>query len=69
MKKKGILVVDLDGTLVKTDMLFETFWSVLSSDLWAAFNAIRYIFSGRASLKQRGRIRSRQYSDYGLRSI
>ena len=25
-----ILVVDLDGALVKTDMLFESFWSVFS---------------------------------------
>ena len=33
-------------------MLFETFWDVLSSDTKAAFNAIKYIFSGRASLKQ-----------------
>ena len=44
MKNNNILVVDLDGTLVKTDMLFETFWSVLSSDIKAAFKAIKYIW-------------------------
>ena len=52
MENKNILVVDLDGTLVKTDMFFETAWSVLSNDFKAAFRAIKYIFSGRASLKQ-----------------
>jgi len=52
METKNILVVDLDGTLVKTDMLFETAWNVISSDIKTAFNAIKYIFSGRAALKQ-----------------
>ncbi len=52
MENKKFLVVDLDDTLVKTDMIFETAWSVFSSDIKAAFNAIKYIFSGRAALKQ-----------------
>lgn len=52
MKNTIILVVDLDGTLVKTDMFFETAWSVLSSDTKATFNVMKYIFSGRAFLKQ-----------------
>jgi len=52
LENKNILVVDLDGTLVKTDMFFETAWSVFSSDIKAVFNAIKYLFSGRAALKQ-----------------
>ena len=27
-----ILVVDLDGTLLRSDMLFETFWSAFGLD-------------------------------------
>ena len=53
MENKNILVVDLDGTLIKTDMFFETAWSVLSSNVKAAFGALKYMFSGRAALKQR----------------
>ena len=32
LNKKLVLVVDLDGTLVKTNMLFESFWSALGCD-------------------------------------
>lgn len=53
MGNQNILVVDLDGTLIKTDMLFETAWSVLSSNIKASFTVIKYLFSGKAILKQK----------------
>jgi 4-hydroxybenzoate polyprenyltransferase len=50
---KDILVVDLDGTLLRSDMLFETFWSALSRTrfltLFSAFGQSR----SRAALKAR----------------
>ena len=33
-KDLNILAVNLDGTLVKSDMLLETFWSAFSNDLF-----------------------------------
>ena len=47
-----ILVVDLDGTLVKTDMLFESFWSSISKDARTLFFAVRALSKGKARLKQ-----------------
>ena len=46
------LVVDLDGTLLRSDMLFESFWSAVGRDWRSVFRALRTIFSGRAALKQ-----------------
>lgn len=45
------LVVDLDGTLVQSDMLFETFWSACSRRWTAPFHALRSLAGGRAALK------------------
>lgn len=47
------LVVDLDGTLIKGDMLHETFWSALSRDWRIPFVALRALGHGRAALKRR----------------
>jgi len=48
-----VLVVDLDGTLIRSDMLLESFWSAFARDwrtpLWAVGGLIR----GRAALKAR----------------
>ena len=46
------LVVDLDGTLLRSDMLFESFWSAIGRDWKSLFRALRTFFSGRAALKQ-----------------
>ena len=46
------LVVDLDGTLLRSDMLFESFWSAIGRDWKSLFYALRAIFYGRAALKQ-----------------
>lgn len=47
-----VLVVDLDETLVKTDMLFETFWSSVSRDWRILFSAVSAMSKGRAQLKR-----------------
>ena len=45
------LVVDLDGTLLRSDMLFESFWSAIGQDWKSIFGAILTIFKGPAALK------------------
>lgn len=49
---KPVLVVDLDGTLVRSDLLFESLWSALSSDPLSALAALRRGYTQRARLKQ-----------------
>ena len=44
--------MDLDGTLLRSDMLFESFWSAVGQDWKNVFKAIPTIFSGRAALKK-----------------
>lgn len=46
------LVVDLDGTLIRSDLLHETFWSAFAHDLLIPLKAIAALRSGRAALKQ-----------------
>lgn len=50
-EKSKILSVDLDGTLIKSDMLYETFWSSFSEDLLIPFKAILALLKGKAYLK------------------
>ncbi|MBL0373699.1 UbiA family prenyltransferase [Rhizobium sp. KVB221] len=47
------MVVDLDGTLTRTDLLFETFWSALSKQQLSVVPiAARSLIEGRAALKR-----------------
>lgn len=46
-----VLVVDLDGTLIASDMLHETFWASLSQDWTTFFRAPLALLQGRAALK------------------
>jgi 4-hydroxybenzoate polyprenyltransferase/phosphoserine phosphatase len=46
------LVVDLDGTLIKTDILHETFWSAFSKDWKTPFKALTKLLTGKAKLKE-----------------
>ena len=48
-----MLVVDLDGTLIRSDMLYETFWSAFASDWTVPFSAAASLLKGRAALKQK----------------
>lgn len=52
MKTREILVVDLDGTLLHSDMLFESFWSAFGRDWRSPFLSIAALTRGRASLKR-----------------
>lgn len=47
------LVVDLDGTLVKSDLLIESWLAVLKRSPFTALSAFLWLFRGRAYLKQR----------------
>ena len=46
-----VLAVDLDKTLIKGDVLYETFWECASKDLWALFQAVGSLGSGKARFK------------------
>ncbi|MBK5926324.1 UbiA family prenyltransferase [Rhodobaculum claviforme] len=49
-----VLVVDLDGTLLRSDMLLESFWSATARDPRAPFRAgMALLRGGRAALKDR----------------
>ncbi|WP_296478066.1 haloacid dehalogenase-like hydrolase [Roseinatronobacter sp.] len=48
-----VLVADLDGTLIHSDMLYETFWAALANDWRTPFIAFGALLGGRAALKQR----------------
>lgn len=52
LKDQRILAVDLDGTLLRSDMLFESFWSATSRDWRAPLGAALALFAGRAALKR-----------------
>ena len=47
-----VLVVDLDGTLLRSDMLFESFCASLSQDWRTPFYATRALSNGRSALKR-----------------
>ncbi len=52
MAQSRVLAVDLDGTLLRSDMLFETFWSAFAQDWRTPFRAARALLVGKARLKQ-----------------
>jgi len=47
-----VLAVDLDGTLIKSDMLYESFWSAASKDWRSALAAVKALSGGKAALKR-----------------
>lgn len=47
------LYVDLDGTLIKSDMLFESFLAAIKDNILVLFLAILWFFKGKAYLKYR----------------
>ena len=46
------LVVDLDGTLVKTDLLAESFFALVKQNALYVFSVLFWLFKGRAFLKR-----------------
>lgn len=53
MTEKLPLFVDLDGTLVRTDMLYESFLFRLKNDILLPFKALFWILGGKANLKSK----------------
>ena len=51
-KDKNILVVDLDGSLIRSDLLHESFWSAIGINILNIFRAMIAAVKGRAQLKQ-----------------
>ena len=47
MSSQNILAVDLDGTLLKTDTLYETFWSALRLNWMTFFICIPLLIRGK----------------------
>ncbi len=47
-----VLVVDLDHTLLRSDMLYESFWSAFSRDWRSPLQSALALFQGKAALKQ-----------------
>jgi 4-hydroxybenzoate polyprenyltransferase len=53
MSKHNIpLVVDLDGTLVRTDTLWESFFAAWAANVWLPVTTFFLLFRGRAALKR-----------------
>ncbi len=46
-----VLAVDLDGTLLQSDMLLETFWAALARDWRTGLGALQALARGKAALK------------------
>ena len=52
-RKRPVLAVDLDGTLLRSDMLFESFWSAFKCRWWSTLVALLSVVQGRAALKKK----------------
>lgn len=50
---RPLLVVDLDGTLIRSDMLYESFWSAFARDWRTPLAALAALVRGKAALKAR----------------
>lgn len=48
-----VLVVDLDGTLIRSDSLYESFWAGMADDWRTFFAALGGLSGGKAALKRR----------------
>ena len=59
-----VLAVDLDGTLVRSDMLYESFWAAMAQDWRTPWIALRGLSGGKAVLKARLAAVKRQSSNY-----
>lgn len=51
-KNSDVLVVDLDGTLIKTDVLVETLMKYLMINPFNIFNFLIFLFKGKSKLKE-----------------
>lgn len=53
MRSGNVLAVDLDGTLVRTDLTYESFWSAFGRSWTVPFVAAARLWHGRPALKRR----------------
>lgn len=49
---REVLVVDLDGSLLRSDLLFESFWSALGRDWRSPFRSAMALAQGKAAVKR-----------------
>lgn len=69
------LVVDLDGTLLKSDSLWEGFYRTMAKRPWAIFQILSWLFRGRVALKRNlapdilSEVADWPYNDEVLRAI
>ncbi|MEM7192380.1 MAG: UbiA family prenyltransferase, partial [Pseudomonadota bacterium] len=49
---REVLVIDLDSTLLRSDMLFESFWSAFGQDWRSPFRSALALMRGKAALKR-----------------
>ncbi len=52
VKTEGVLAVDLDGTLLRSDMLYECFWAALAQSGSVPFRAAKALKQGKPALKR-----------------
>lgn len=52
VETRDVLVVDLDGTLLRSDLLYESFWSAFGRDWRSPWFSLAALCKGRASLKR-----------------
>jgi len=52
MNRQAILAVDLDGTLLKTDLLYESLWKCASEAPWHLSSVLKSVTGGKARFKQ-----------------
>ena len=50
---KKVLVIDLDDTLISSDMLYETFWTAFSNDYKIPIKSIGWLIRGKEKLKSK----------------
>lgn len=51
-EKKPAIVIDLDGTLIKTDLLIESFLLLIKKNPLLAFAAVLWLLKGKAHMKR-----------------
>ena len=51
-ERKPVIVIDLDGTLIKTDLLIESFLLMIKQNPFLAFAALFWLFKGKAYMKR-----------------
>ena len=62
---KKILIVDLDGTLIYSNILYRTFWSAFAADWGIPLKSLIWLLKGKANLKNK----LRQSSSVNIKNL